>query len=189
MTADANYFFMIASVLVVTSAGWFVTEKIVEPRLGKWKPDTEDLESGSEREGDAQLQMISPLELKGLWGALVAVVLTGAALFFLTIPEEAILRDPEGSLTPMVHSLVIIIMLFFIFPGLVYGLIVGSCRSSKQLAGMMGDTMATMGGYIVLAFAAAQFVAYFQWSNMGLLTALTGAEILAGLGWATCRLF
>ena len=182
VTADANYFFMIASVLVVTSAGWFVTEKIVEPRLGKWNADTEDIGSDSDKERDAQIQTISPVEQKGLWGALMAVILTGAALLFLTIPEGAILRDAEGSLTPMVHGLVIIIMLLFIFPGLVYGLIVGSCRSSKQLAGMMGDTMATMGGYIVLAFAAAQFVAYFQWSNMGLLTALTGAEILAYLG-------
>ena len=66
-------------------------------------------------------------------------------------------------------------------PWLNLRLIVGTF-SSKQLAGMMGDTMATMGGYIVLAFAAAQFVAFFQWSNMGLLTALTGAEILKGLG-------
>ncbi len=182
VTADANYFFMIASVLVVTSAGWFVTERIVEPRLGKWDMDTEDIGSDSDKEREAQIQTISPVEQKGLFGALMAVVLMGAALLFLTIPEGAILRDAEGRLTPMVHGLVIIIMLLFIFPGLVYGLIVGSCRNSKQLAGMMSDTMATMGGYIVLAFAAAQFVAYFQWSNMGLLTALTGAEILAYLG-------
>ena len=73
----------------------------------------------------------------------------------------------QGSLAPMVQSLVIIIMLFFIFPGLTYGWIVGTGRSSKQLAGMMGDTMATISGYIVLAFAAAQFVAFFQWSTRG----------------------
>ncbi len=180
VTADANYFFMIASVLVVTTAGWFVTERIVEPRLCKWDPDTDDSES--ETKQDSALKAITPLERKGLRGALITVLVTAAALTALTIPQNAVLRDAGGSLAPMVQSLVIIIMLFFIFPGLTYGWIVGTGRSSKQLARMMGDTMATMGGYIVLAFAAAQFVAFFQWSNMGLLTALTGAEILKGLG-------
>ena len=182
VTADANYFFMIASVLVVTTAGWFVTERIVEPRLGQWKPNVDEGETEREREQDLAIQAISPVERKGLWGALTAFVITATVLAVLTIPQNAVLRDAEGSLAPMVQSLVIIIMLFFIFPGLTYGWIVGTGRSSKQLAGMMGDTMATMGGYIVLAFAAAQFVAFFQWSNMGLLTALTGAEILKGLG-------
>jgi len=182
VTADANYFFMIASVLVVTTAGWFVTERIVEPRLGNWDPDTDDSETESEKKQDLALQAITPLERKGLRGALITVLVTAAVLMALTIPQNAVLRDAGGSLAPMVQSLVIIIMLFFIFPGLTYGWIVGTGRSSKQLAGMMGDTMATMGGYIVLAFAAAQFVAFFQWSNMGLLTALTGAEILKGLG-------
>jgi len=173
---------MIASVLVVTTAGWFVTERIVEPRLGQWNPDTDDSETEHEKKQDLALQAITPLERKGLRGALITVMVTGAALVALTIPQNAVLRDADGTLGPMVQSLVIIIMLFFIFPGLTYGWIVGTGRSSKQLAGMMGDTMATMGGYIVLAFAAAQFVAYFQWSNMGLLTALTGAEILKGIG-------
>lgn len=182
VTPDGNYFFMIASVLVVTTAGWFVTERIVEPRLGQWNPDTDDSETEHEKKQDLALQAITPLERKGLRGALITVMVTGAALVALTIPQNAVLRDADGTLGPMVQSLVIIIMLFFIFPGLTYGWIVGTGRSSKQLAGMMGDTMATMGGYIVLAFAAAQFVAYFQWSNMGLLTALTGAEILKGIG-------
>ncbi len=182
VTPDGNYYFMIASVLVVTTAGWFVTEKVVEPRLGLWKPEVGEEETEAEREKDIELQAISPVERQGLWGALIAVIITGAVLLLMTLPADGVLRDSKGSLAPMVQSLVIIIMLFFIFPGLAYGWIVGTCRTSKQLAAMMGDTMATMGGYIVLAFAAAQFVAYFQWSNMGLLTALTGAEILQNLG-------
>ena len=105
------------------------------------------LETESETKQDLPLQAITPIE-KGLRGALITVLVTAAFLTALTIPQNAVLRDAGGSLDPMVQSLVIIIMLFFIFPGLTYGWIVGTGRSSKQLAGMMGDTMATMGGYI-----------------------------------------
>ena len=79
VTADANYFFMIASVLVVTTAGWFVTERIVEPRLGKWNPDTDASETENEKKQDLALQGITPLELKGLRGALITVLVTAVA--------------------------------------------------------------------------------------------------------------
>jgi len=42
--------------------------------------------------------------------------------------------------------------------------------------------MATMGGYIILAFVAAQFIAFFSWSNMGLVLAIKGAEFLKLIG-------
>ena len=179
---NANYFFMVASVAVVTLSGWYVTDRIVEPRLGKWNAGEGAEETDEDKEQDAALQTLSPIEKQGLLAALLTVIVVSTAFALMTIPVDGILRDEAGGIDPFVDSLVTVIMVFFILPGLVFGWVTGSCRTSKQIAKIMGDTMATMGGYIVLAFAAAQFVAYFRWSNMGLLTAISGAEILQGLG-------
>lgn len=176
---DANYFFMVVSVFLVTLTGWWVTDRVVEPRLGKWNPDDGETQ---EDEAAAPETTLSLEEKRGLWAALAAVVAVGGAFLWMTVPENGILRDAEGGLDPFIQSLVPVIFFFFLVPGLVFGVVTGTCRNSKQFAGMMADSMSTMGSYIVLAFAAAQFVAYFQWSNMGLLTALTGADFLKSLG-------
>jgi aminobenzoyl-glutamate transport protein len=73
-------------------------------------------------------------------------------------------------------------MLFvFFIPGLVYGIVLGKVKSDRDVAKMLGDSMASMGGYIVLAFIAAQFVAYFAWSNLGLIFAISGANLLQAI--------
>lgn len=175
----ANYYFMVVSVFLVTLVGWFVTDKIVEPRLGEWDPA-----HGSEPsdESTQDLSTILPAEKKGVWAALLVFVATLIFFAALVIPENGILRDAEGGLGPFYHSLVIMICLSFLFPSLVYGLITGSIRSDRDVALMTGETMATMGAYIVLSFAAAQFVAYFNWSNLGLMFAISGAALIKTLG-------
>jgi len=178
---DANYYFMVASVFLVTLCGWWVTDKIVEPRLGHWDPST--VESGGGPAGDNHDDgSLGSLEKRGLLLAGVSMFGVVAIFLSMTLPENGILRDREGSLDPFIDALVPVIMFFFLIPGLVYGITVGTCRNSSQFSKMAADSMATMGSYIVLAFAAAQFVAYFRWSNMGLLTALTGADLLKSLG-------
>ena len=163
---DGNYFFMIASSLLITACGWWVTEKIVEPRLGAY--------TGDDSKKDAP-HAESALALRAIAAAGLAFVCCLFALAWATIPESGLLRDTEGSLSPFIRSLVPVIALGFLIPGLVFGWIKRTIRSSKQLADMLAESMATMGGYIVLSFAAAQFVAYFGWSNLGILTALEGA--------------
>jgi aminobenzoyl-glutamate transport protein len=73
-------------------------------------------------------------------------------------------------------------MLAFLFAGLVYGMVAGTIRSDKDVSTMANDSMASMGGYIVLAFVAAQFIAYFSWSNLGMVTAISGANALKTIG-------
>jgi aminobenzoyl-glutamate transport protein len=83
---------------------------------------------------------------------------------------------------PFYGNMVPLLMLLFFVPGLVYGLMAGTVKDDKAVEKMTGDTMATMGAYIVLAFVAAQFVAYFSWSNLGLIMAVKGAEFLNWIG-------
>src|SRR5690606_6468910 len=93
-------------------------------------------------------------------------------------------RDPQHGLAPFYESLVPLIMIVFLLAGLSFGLAARTIRSDKDVAGMASETMATMGAYIVLAFVAAQFVAYFSWSNIGLITAAKGADLLKSIGFS-----
>jgi aminobenzoyl-glutamate transport protein len=71
--------------------------------------------------------------------------------------------------------------LVFLLPGLAYGIVAGTIRNDKDVAKMMGDSMSSMGTYIVLAFVAAQFVSWFSWSNLAAVLAVSGAQALKAL--------
>lgn len=172
----ANYYFMIFSVFLLTLVGTWVTTKIVEPRLGKWTP------SDDTYKGDTELGQISAKERKAMWTA-GGVFLAGLVLIgVLMIPENGIFRTPEDGLTPFYRSLVVQIMILGLLAGIVYGVMAGSIKSDKDVAAMMTETMATLAGYVVLAFFAAQFVAYFSWSNLGIIFAIKGADFLQAIG-------
>ncbi|WNF38492.1 AbgT family transporter [Bacillaceae bacterium IKA-2] len=171
-----NYYFMIVSVFVLTIVGTFVTDKIVEPRLGTYKGGISEVAVG-----------ISALEKKGLLGALVAFLVTVAGLALLIVPTWGPLRGEEGAIinSPFFSSLVPIILILFFVPGLVYGKLTESIKNDKDVADQLSATMATMatmGAYIVLAFAAGQFVAYFNETNLGMVMAVKGAEFLESTG-------
>ncbi|EGL81688.1 AbgT transporter [Caldalkalibacillus thermarum TA2.A1] len=174
MNYAMNYYFMVVSVFVLTLVGTYVTDKIVEPRLGTYQ-------GGIQQE---EVEKLKPAEKKGLIGAGIAFVLTCALLALLIVPEWGPMRGPEGEIinSPFFTSLVPIILIIFLIPGLVYGIITKSIKTDKDVADQMSDTMATMGAYIVLAFAAGQFVAYFNETNMGIILAIKGAEFIESTG-------
>ncbi|MRX73743.1 AbgT family transporter [Bacillus lacus] len=172
MNYAMNYYFMIASVFMLTIAGTLVTDKIVEPRLGTYKGTVTD-----------KVDYLKPQEKKGLWGALAAFVITGALLALLVVPEWGPLRGGTDIVnSPFMQSLVPVILIMFFVPGFVYGLITKNITSDKDVAEQLSETMATMGSYIVLAFVAAQFVSYFTESNLGVVLAVNGAEFLESTG-------
>ncbi|MEB1807146.1 MAG: AbgT family transporter [Bacillaceae bacterium] len=173
MNYAMNWYFMIASVFMLTIVGTIVTDKIVEPRLGKYEGGITETVTG-----------ISSVEKKGLLGALVSFIVTGAAIALLIAPEWGPLRGENGEVinSPFFASLVPVILIMFFIPGFVYGKITKSIKNDKDVADQLSDTMATMGSYIVLAFAAAQFVAYFNETNLGLILAISGAEFLETTG-------
>lgn len=168
-----NYYFMIASVFMLTIVGTLVTEKIVEPRLGVYK--------GTVKE---EVDYLSPLEKKGLWGALISIIVVSIGLALLVVPSWGPLRAGAESIVdaPFFHVLVPVILILFIVPGFVYGKITKVIQNDKDVANQLSETMETMGSYIVLAFVAAQFVAYFTTSNLGLVLAVNGAELLESTG-------
>ena len=171
--APSNWYLMAASVPVVGIAGTYVTEKILEPRLGRYQ----SLEGLEEADNE-----ISDIEKKGLKWAGISVLISLIVVGFMFIPEWGILRGDDGSFNPFFTSIVPLMLFLFFIPGLIYGRITKVIKSDKEVASMTAESMASMGGYIVLAFAAAQFVAYFNWSNLGLILAINGADGLKAIG-------
>ncbi len=177
-----NYLFMAASTFLITAAGTWVTERLVEPRLGPWTGTGADFE-----EPTRALRPLEPAEKRGLRWALAAALLFTGFLLSGTVPAQGFLRDPAtGELlhSPFMSGIVAFIFLGASLCGLTYGIAAGTIRNDRDAIQGMSKALSGMGHYLVLVFFAAQFVAYFNWSNLGLLFAVKGAELLrsSGLG-------
>jgi aminobenzoyl-glutamate transport protein len=172
-----NWWFTAASALIFVPVGWWVTEKIVEPRLGVWVPPEDHIP------GDTPL---SAEEKKGLFWAGLAALAVIAAWAALALAPGAPLVDPEASgparLTPFFRSLVAAFFVLFLTTGVAFGAATGAIKSHRDVVRLMSESMAGMAPYIVLAFAAAHFIAMFTWSNLGAITAINGAEALKATG-------
>ncbi len=172
-----NYYFMFVSTFLITFLGTWVTEKIVEPRFGKY--------SGSEK--PQEINQLTSLERKGLRYAGITVFLFTAIILWGLIPEQGFLRNPTtfGVLdSPFMKGIVAMIFLAAGLAGVAYGIGAKTFKNDEDVVKGMSKAMETLGSYIVLVFFAAQFVAYFNWTNIGLISAVNGAEMLrsAGLG-------
>ncbi|MFW5657935.1 MAG: AbgT family transporter [Bacteroidota bacterium] len=172
-----NYYFMFVSTFFIAAAGTWVTEKIVSPRMGEYHDDSQKEE----------IKGLSPEEKRGLKYAFVAFIGLAIILLAGTVPGNGFLRDPEtGSLlhSPFMQGIVTIIFLAAGLLGIAYGIGAGSIKNDADVMKGMAKSMETLAMYIVLVFFAAQFVAYFKWTNLGLIFAIEGANMLkaSGLG-------
>lgn len=172
----ANYFFMVASTFWLTLLGTFVTEKIVEKNLG---PYTGDFMPSKE--------VVTEIENKGLRNAGLALLAFIIVMAALLLPSNAVFKtaNAEGVLNInefLSNGLMLTILLLFLIPGYVYGKTIGKINNSNDLVEAMTNAMKSMGGYLVLAFFAAQFVAYFSRTNLGIILSVKGANFLESIG-------
>lgn len=176
-----NWYFMIVSTIVLSIIGVVVTEKIVEPRLGKYEPKGTD-EITAE---DEELMEITPLEKKGLRNAGITSLIYFAIIAIMIVPKNGILRNPEtGSLvpSPFLSSIIPLLLFWFILAALAYGITSKSIKDSNDVVKYMTKSMEGFAGFIVLCFFAAQFVEFFSYTNLGLLLAVNGADLLESSG-------
>jgi len=173
-----NYFFTTASSVLIVGLGWYITDKVVEPRI-----------SGTLIDGDAEdlpeMHDLEDHERKGLRWALWSMVLGIALLTVTALPAGSAWRSADGDLTaftaPMMRSIVSLIFLLFLVPGVVYGVVAGTMKSSKDMIVGMTHAMHGMAYYLVIMFFIAQFVYAFGQSNLGVLLALEGATFLKAM--------
>ena len=181
VVATANYYFMFVSTFLITATGAFVTLKIVEPKLGKYDESMamEDLSN------EVSMDPLSPKEIRALKFTGIAVLLMFAVLALTIVPQDGILRNPETGdwkNSPFLRGIVTFIFICFLIPGFVYGRLTGTMKNDRDIIKGMAGAMSTLGLYIVIVFFAAQFVAYFGWSNLGQIFAVKGAEFLQSFG-------
>ncbi len=179
--AAVNWYFMIASTFLVAAVGSLVTIFIVEPRLGTYDPST--AQKGALTE--AKLEPLDATERRALAWAGVAAGLMTLLIALAVVPEGAVLRNPETRAvlhSPFLRGIVAIIFVFFLIPGFVYGKLTGTINNDRDLIKAMSDTLGSLGLYMVLVFFAAQFVAFFGWTNLGAIIAVTGAKTLQAIG-------
>lgn len=172
VTPVDNWFFMSFSTLMLMVVGVYVTEKIIEPKLGKYEGSM-----------DQEMEQITEVENRGLRNALIAGLIYLGLISLVVFPSGAPLRNEEGGLvpSPFLGGIIPIILFLFVTVAVAYGITVGKIRGTADIPQYMGEAMKQMSGYIVLIFAAAQFIAYFEWSNLGIWIAVTSAEFLQSM--------
>ncbi|UCZ52742.1 AbgT family transporter [Bacillus shivajii] len=169
VTPVDNWFFMIFSVLMLMVVGAFVTEKIIEPKLGNYEGDAE-----------RSLEKVTDEENRGLRNAMIAGLVYIGLIALVVLPAGAPLRGEDGGIvpSPFLSGIIPIILFFFITVAVAYGLTVGKIKGTSDIPNYMAESMKDMSAYIVLIFAAAQFIAYFNWSNLGIWIAVNSAQFL-----------
>ncbi len=174
-----NYWFMAVSTFVITVVGTLVT-MAVERRLGPYDGTL----LGAE---DDNLRGLNDTERKGLRIAGFATLISIVVLIAACIPANSFFRNVEGEIigsptSPLISSVVILIAVFFFIPAVVYGKITGSFgKGTHDTCVALGKSMASMGGYIALAFVAAQFIAYFNYTKLGTILAINGANFFESI--------
>jgi aminobenzoyl-glutamate transport protein len=179
VAASANWWFMIASTFLLTGVGWAVTSAWVEPRFAAKSAD----EGGADPSGADRGQTSLAAEERRALASATGVA--GAALLVMAVATWVPgmpLHGMDGAFPRWVRVIVPLLFLGFLLPGLVYGFSIGRLKNDRDVAAIFGETMAAMGPYIVLAFFAAQFIAWFAHSNLGEMLAITGGRALAGAG-------
>lgn len=174
----ANYYFMAASAFLITFAGTLVTEKLIAPRLGKYTAGS-DIDVKAE-----ELTELAPNEKRGLVFAGIALAVMIAIILAGLLPANGFLLDPKdgGFLSsPFLRGIISIIFFAGVVLGLAYGIGAKTIKNDSDVMSAMEGGMRTLAAYLVLAFFAAQFVAFFNWTNLGLIVAVQGAEFLRSL--------
>lgn len=173
-----NWYFIAASVLVLLPAVYWVTMRFVIPRLGSYDDSNSDIQVDDENTG------LTTEENRAVFWANISFFIMIALLIILAIPQGSFLRNAKtGSLlndAPIINGVGLIILVLFLVPGLVYGLMTKEFKNSKDLGKMLADSMSSMGSFIVIVFFAAQLLAFLEWSNLGVIVAVKGAALLQG---------
>lgn len=191
VTPTANYFFMVASTFLITAIGAWITDTIVEPRLGEYKGPKAHIDLSKE---------VTEEEKKGMRAAGIAIVIFIGILLCMIIPDNGVFRLTAKEITDFVahnhrtpstietlkpffsQSIVFLLMLSFFIPGLAYGFTAKTISNHKDVIKIMTKTMASCGQVLVIIFVSAQFVHVFTKSNIGIWIAVNLAGVMTHLG-------
>lgn len=173
-----NWYFTAASSFVVVAVGWWLTDKVIEPRLQKTLVD-------GDTDNIPEIEEVTPRDRKAFRAAVLTMLAGVVVLIAVTVPEGSALRNAHGELAshtaPLMQSIVPLIFLFFWIPGIVHGYVSGTFKESRDIIAAMSKSMEGMAYYIVMAFFCALFIKTFGDSNLGIILSINGANFLKAL--------
>ena len=178
----ANWYFMIASTILLSIVGMLVNDRVVEPRLGVYQGSKEVVR-----------EEISKDENKALRAAGIGLLVFLVIMTILAFPQNSFLRNPDtGSLinrSPLLSGIIPILLIMFLSTSIPYGKSIGTIKNSGDVPKYMSEAIKDMSSFIVLAFIIGQFIAFFNWTNIGLVLAVSGANLLESTGFTGIPLF
>ncbi len=169
----SNWFFMFVSTFLITIIGTLVTDKLVEPRLGKYEGGLE----GTSNE-------LTAAEKRGLKFAGIAALIYVGLILIAVVPTNGLLRSATGGFlsSPFMSGIIFIMMLLFLIPGIAFGVGAGVIKNDKDVVDLMSKGISGISGFLVLIFFAAQFTNFFTYSNLGTILSVAGANFLENIG-------
>ncbi|RKT82122.1 aminobenzoyl-glutamate transport protein [Saccharopolyspora antimicrobica] len=180
VTPVSNYYFNLASSIVLGLLAGLLIDKVIEPRLVRTGVPREESEAAPSVKAE-----LEPAERRGLIRAGVAFLLTAAGVLLLVVWPDSPLRNEAGGFlpkSPLLDSVTTLIFLGFVVPAIVYGARVGVVRRAADVPKLMAEAIRELAGFLVLAFMLGQFIALFNWTNLGAWVAVSGAELLRAIG-------
>ena len=188
VTVVSNYWINLASSLVMVLACGFLIDRVLEPRLGRAgvpraMAAEEDPDPAAGESADAE---VSPVEKRALaWAGAVLLGLVAMIVALAVVPFSPWQKEGGGLLpdSPFMGSIVFYIVMLFSVTGIAYGIRAGTIGSGADIARQMGQGLRSMTGFLVVAFALAQFLAMFEWSGVGTYLAVHGAGWLESAQW------
>ncbi|MVA74587.1 AbgT family transporter [Auraticoccus sp. F435] len=199
VTPVSNYYFNVASSLVLAVLAGFLIDRVIEPRMVRQDVPTEELPedddtpaTSSDADTAAALRSAQPMEAtltgrerRGLLAAALVTAVLAVLMAVVALVPGSPWRNAEGGFlpeSPLLDSVVFIVFALFLAPGLVYGFVSGSLRTSADVPRVMGQGIKDMASFVVLAFMLGQFIALFNWTNVGSVLAVNGARGLEAVG-------
>lgn len=178
----ANWYMMAFSTIILAIVCTVISEKIIEPRLGKYHGKKE-----------VKNEEVSPQENKALRAAGIGLLIYLAVLVILAFPKTSFLRNAKtGSLivsSPLMTGIIPLLLILFLVTAIPFGKVMGKIKTSGDVPKYMNLAIKDMAPFIVLAFIIGQFIAYFNWTNLGLILAISGANLLQSAGFTGIPLF
>lgn len=189
VNAASNWYFNVASALLLAALAGFLIDKVLEPRLLRQgvpvdQTASEDEDAAATGGADVTSE-ITHRERRALVVAVVAALATAAAIAVVVAFPGSPWRNADGGFlpeSPLLSSIVFIVFAMFIIPGVAYGAVAKTISSVPDVATMFGQALKDMVGFLVIAFVLGQFIALFNWTGIGSWIAVTGADGLESIG-------
>ena len=181
----SNLFFIIAASIIISVVGTIIIEKIIAPKIGKYKKEEELAQTEKYSivldEDKEQVEIEKDRREKaGMKSALITGIVFLVLFIWSMIPnlpysgmlldmnENTYLNQVFGDNSYFKNSFTYLVSLFFCITGLAYGVAAHTIKSDHNLIEKVSEKFSKLGSVFLLMFVAAQFIAIFKKTNIGL---------------------